>query len=541
MLYVVTFQTVVVTFILTLQAGDAVMVRLYCMMVTSLLKAALQQQSQPGSEAKVSFLKSSHDVLQPAVLRLFRSSSAAGGEAASSTLLPALIAVAEQLGLACERQLASALWKAARDAMQNSSQGQHAALAALVQNVNFLMPSDEALASTDIRADPDFWALLRQLLVDEDAFTRKRGRYVLEHAIKMAPHSAQQPWQALLQLLALLEDFALHLIKAAWKPLIQTLSAAANGPKYQNHARDMVVDGVWVAIVWRRALAHPSPSVQMYALGSLFQQKKPGPQALLPMPCVLDCVMPAFCHGIIAGEVDESAGKAFVHEYACALQPAEAHLLTLQLLRFYSSTFAARLAQPVILQTAVTAAQAAAAVKLDAKADKEMLMELTCVAHAAQSSTLLQALTDVMHIATLLCPSSRVPLSSFGQLLAELPVTDLQPAGALMPAVQGWLSAGCNALFDYSAQLLKMFQEYFAPAQVSDEESGAADANRWVRLILVLADDMSDNAMADIFGQLQEKVVWLLERPYLAEAVPFRTLALLIALLEVDHILPEAH
>lgn len=49
--------------------------------------------------------------------------------------------------------------------MQNSSQGQHAALAALVQNVNFLMPSDEALASTDIRADPDFWALLRQLLV----------------------------------------------------------------------------------------------------------------------------------------------------------------------------------------------------------------------------------------------------------------------------------------------------------------------------------------------------------------------------------------
>ncbi len=49
--------------------------------------------------------------------------------------------------------------------MQKSSQGQHAALAALVQNVNFLMPSDETLVSTDIRADPDFWALLRQLLV----------------------------------------------------------------------------------------------------------------------------------------------------------------------------------------------------------------------------------------------------------------------------------------------------------------------------------------------------------------------------------------
>lgn len=94
--------------------------------------------------------------------------------------------------------------------------------------------------------------------------------------------------------------------------------------------------------------------------------------------------------------MDESAGKAFVHNYACALQPAEAHLLTLHLLRFYSSTFAARLAQPMILQTAVTAAQAvatAAAVKLDGKADEEMLLELTRVAHAAQPSTLLQALT----------------------------------------------------------------------------------------------------------------------------------------------------
>ncbi len=96
--------------------------------------------------------------------------------------------------------------------------------------------------------------------------------------------------------------------------------------------------------------------------------------------------------------MDESAGQAFVHNYACALQPTEAHLLTLQLLRFYSSTFAARLAQPVILQTAVTAAQAAAtniaaAGKLDGKADDEMLVELTRVAHAAQPTTLLQTLT----------------------------------------------------------------------------------------------------------------------------------------------------
>ena len=39
--------------------------------------------------------------------------------------------------------------------------------------------------------------------------------------------------------------------------------------------------------------------VQMYALGSLFQQKKPGQHVLLPMPCVMDWVMPAFCRGTL--------------------------------------------------------------------------------------------------------------------------------------------------------------------------------------------------------------------------------------------------
>ena len=39
--------------------------------------------------------------------------------------------------------------------------------------------------------------------------------YILEHAIKGVPASAQQAWQALLQLLALLEDFALHLVQVS--------------------------------------------------------------------------------------------------------------------------------------------------------------------------------------------------------------------------------------------------------------------------------------------------------------------------------------
>ena len=51
--------------------------------------------------------------------------------------------------------------------------------------------------------------------------------------------------------------------------------------------------------------------------------------------------------------------------------------------------------------------------------------------------------------------------------------------------------------------------------------------------MLVLSDNMSQDIMSDIFGQLQEKVMWLAERPYLAEGLPFRVLTLLKALLQV--------
>ena len=51
------------------------------------------------------------------------------------------------------------------------------------------------------------------LQVDDDPFIRKQGMFVLEHATAGVPATALPAWQALLQLLALLEDFALHLIK----------------------------------------------------------------------------------------------------------------------------------------------------------------------------------------------------------------------------------------------------------------------------------------------------------------------------------------
>ena len=51
--------------------------------------------------------------------------------------------------------------------------------------------------------------------VDDNAFTRKQGLFVLEHAVRggVGAGEGRQAWQAVLHLLALLEDFALHLIK----------------------------------------------------------------------------------------------------------------------------------------------------------------------------------------------------------------------------------------------------------------------------------------------------------------------------------------
>ena len=37
----------------------------------------------------------------------------------------------------------------------------------------------------------------------------------------------------------------------------------------------------------------------MFALESLFKQEKADPHVLLPMSCVLDCVVPAFSRGVL--------------------------------------------------------------------------------------------------------------------------------------------------------------------------------------------------------------------------------------------------
>jgi len=79
-----------------------------------------------------------------------------------------------------------------------------------------------------------------------------------------------------------------------------------------------------------------------------------------------------------------------------------------------------------------------------------------------RGSTAVFVSADVMNIATLLCPSWRAPLSSFGPLLAEFPVADLQPTGALLPAVEGGPHCitqhaacmhTCHALYVLSDQL----------------------------------------------------------------------------------------
>lgn len=43
----------------------------------------------------------------------------------------------------------------------------------------------------------------------------------------------------------------------------------------------------------------------MFALESLFKQEKAGPHVLLPISCVLDCVVPAFTRGVLPLPITE--------------------------------------------------------------------------------------------------------------------------------------------------------------------------------------------------------------------------------------------
>lgn len=54
-----------------------------------------------------------------------------------------------------------------------------------------------------------------------------------------------------------------------------------------------------------------------------------------------------------------------------------------------------------------------------------------------------------------------------------------------------------------------------------------------MRLLLVLDTHIKETVLSEMFGQLQEKVMWLAERPYLAEGMPLKILTLLSTLLQV--------
>lgn len=69
------------------------------------------------SGARGTFLKSSLDLLQPVVLAAFSASSTAQEQVAWPVLLPALIAMAEQLGQTCRDKFADALWSTCRSAL----------------------------------------------------------------------------------------------------------------------------------------------------------------------------------------------------------------------------------------------------------------------------------------------------------------------------------------------------------------------------------------------------------------------------------------
>ena len=90
------------------------------------------------------------------------------------------------------------------------------------------------------------------------------------------------------------------------------------------------------------------------------------------------------------GEVNVSAGTAFLQKYATALQPAEAHTMVLQLLQLHSTTTPGTPPQTVLLQSALAAAEAgAAAASSEAGSEwhEEVIRELKFIAHRVKQGS----------------------------------------------------------------------------------------------------------------------------------------------------------
>jgi hypothetical protein len=210
-----------------------------CVAVEELAAAAVaeqlqhKQQGRETNSAVTSMLQLLAGPLFATACLLLACGNAALRQAAFQQLLPALIAAAAAANPAAEQQCMQQLWKQCISMISEPALPRRMGLAVLLQYhsawgiqppaavgpVNTaasapLQTSAEAASSSG--GGEQFWALLRDCLVDGEALNRKRAFRLLQLLLPEQQLAAQPVWVVFLALYELLDEFSPHLVKAAW-------------------------------------------------------------------------------------------------------------------------------------------------------------------------------------------------------------------------------------------------------------------------------------------------------------------------------------
>ncbi|WIA08744.1 hypothetical protein OEZ85_008167 [Tetradesmus obliquus] len=233
--------------------------------------------------------------------------------------------------------------------LQPPAADQPTAAAAAAAAAAAVVPSSAQPATACCDAE-QFWALLRDCLVDSETLNRKRAFRLLQLLLPEQQLAVQPVWVVFLALYELLDEFSPHLVKAAW-PQISQLHPAAREFAQEDAAADVAhsskmnqliraKDGAapqedgqqqpaeqgdalpmafcWTSVIWTLALQHKNLQVQRMALKTLLKRHwPPAVLAQLPLAFFTGTLLPALMSPIHHKWTVSEAGSELLQLLRC--------------------------------------------------------------------------------------------------------------------------------------------------------------------------------------------------------------------------------
>ncbi|KAK9832125.1 hypothetical protein WJX74_000029 [Apatococcus lobatus] len=533
-----------------------------CMLLSALLTSCASEESLPvstngstidGGGRLGNSEDSEHPTLMQSLVRTVLALLGSGQLQLSKSALQ-LLPSAERAITAYDPEmltwLSSEIWMTCRPlAEDENANKRQAGLAGLVAFKHMLLPlkGHSPNAAMQIAATDDFWRLVQHSLTDSSLVNQKRAMVLLKMALASASFRSTT-WTTFELLHSVLDEFALTVIQGMWTKHMFELQSAVSEDKEGHPGADNRWSQSWNMVIWRKALGHPNPQVQRFALAEFFAATwtADAVQALEPS-LMSEAVFP----GLIAtGSSYKDQAAAFFASIVRMLSP-ERQLQMLQMLmialRHPIMTIPATNTLMACLQSAAEAKQQSVSTGL-AGQEPQVMMQLRGIAAQYGTHGSLRCARSVwngvIRVASALCPATSVQVVLVAQLLGEIPQTDLQ--GPLLGACQKWLLRDGDETA--STWLLQgtqsLITEYFRSTSfqgrsaicTTEFDTWASEAERLGKLIKVCIKAAPDHN-EDLFVELEERVQ-ALYRPYLARGVSERTLLLLLSFVQA---VPASH